>query len=153
MRQVNKYVYMGSLLTLHRKIPSVRRCVPRWGGLRAPRLVTCMMNSTSGWHNLWYQPNWWITNQKLYPRLSHMAIDVHATPSKLIYILYLSECLFVISNSYCCGCRAVLQPQTDSHQSSTQSALSIFHSSIDVLWRLVLSPTGVGCRSCFCFTF
>ena len=50
------YIYMGSLLTLHRKIPSIQRCVPRWGGLGVPRLVMCVMNSASGWHNLWYQP-------------------------------------------------------------------------------------------------
>ncbi len=24
---------------------------------------------------------WWLANQKLYPRLSRMAIDVHATPA------------------------------------------------------------------------
>ena len=30
---------------------------------------------------------WWIANQKLYPHLSRMAIDVHATPGKLVHIL------------------------------------------------------------------
>ena len=31
---------------------------------------------------------WWIANQNLYPRLSQMAIDVHATPGKLMHILF-----------------------------------------------------------------
>jgi hypothetical protein len=30
---------------------------------------------------------WWLANRKLYPRLSRMAIDIHATPGKLICIL------------------------------------------------------------------
>lgn len=31
--------------------------------------------------------DWWIVNQKLYPHLSRMAIDVHAMPGKLMHIL------------------------------------------------------------------
>jgi hypothetical protein len=31
---------------------------------------------------------WWLANQKLYPRLSRMAIDVHATPGKSIPISF-----------------------------------------------------------------
>jgi len=29
---------------------------------------------------------WWLANQKLYPRLSRMAIDVHATPGEWVTI-------------------------------------------------------------------
>ena len=30
---------------------------------------------------------WWLANQDLYPHLSHMAIDVHATPGKCFPII------------------------------------------------------------------
>jgi len=31
---------------------------------------------------------WWIANQKLYPRLSRMAIDVHVTPGECFAIFF-----------------------------------------------------------------
>lgn len=42
-------------LTLHREICSIQQCTPRWGGLGVLGLIMCVMNSTSGWHNLWYR--------------------------------------------------------------------------------------------------
>jgi len=44
-----------SLLTLHREICSVQQCTSRWGGLEVLGLVMCVINSTSGWRNLWYR--------------------------------------------------------------------------------------------------
>jgi len=32
--------------------------------------------------------HWWIANQKLYPCLSYMAINIHAMPGKLMHILF-----------------------------------------------------------------
>ena len=43
---------------------------------------------------------WWLTNQKLYPRLSRMAIDVHATPGKSFPIFFEMSPKFL--SSYCC---------------------------------------------------
>jgi hypothetical protein len=33
--------------------------------------------------------HWWLANQKLYPRLSRMAIDVHMVPGKFICTSFL----------------------------------------------------------------
>jgi len=42
---------------------------------------------------------WWIANQKLYPRLSRMAIDVHATPG--MFALTLFGMRLILYPSYC----------------------------------------------------
>jgi hypothetical protein len=31
---------------------------------------------------------WWLANRKLYPRLSQVAIDVHATPGKFVRMFF-----------------------------------------------------------------
>jgi hypothetical protein len=43
---------------------------------------------------------WWLANQKLYPSLSRMAIDVHATPGKSFSIFFKMSPKFY--SSYCC---------------------------------------------------
>jgi hypothetical protein len=37
---------------------------------------------------------WWLANQRLYPRLSRMAIDVHATPGKSFPIFFIMSLTF-----------------------------------------------------------
>jgi hypothetical protein len=38
---------------------------------------------------------WWLANQRLYPRLSRMAIDVHATPGKSFPIFFIMSLTFL----------------------------------------------------------
>jgi len=87
--------------------------------------------------------HWWLTNQRLYPHLSHMAIDVHATPGKSFPIFFKMSLTFLYQLLLLN--RAVVQPWTNSYQSPTQSAASIFHSGFNVSWRLVPTPVGIRC--------